>query len=121
MTTHLNQFNAAQREALELLRKTIRTYATADFGTIVAANPMALARGLADAHLIVASDPYLLAEAGRQMYTQFNLAPYDQRQRNAVLAGYHDEAQLAAWTVVAMKWIADLAMAMADRSAPTQH
>ncbi|WP_321907136.1 hypothetical protein [Paraburkholderia sp. J11-2] len=118
--THLDKFSDRQRAALDLLRETVRRYATAQsFDAIHVSDPHALARGLAEARTIVASDPHLLREAGRQMFTQFDLAPPSEAKRKSVLAMYHSDAELSQWTVLALKWVAQLAMAMADRKPPT--
>jgi len=116
--THLNAFTSEQRAALDLLRKTVRNFAMADFSEIMVPDPHALARGLADARTIVASDPDLLRECGRQMFTQFDLFPYEKAKRDATLAAYHDEAQLSQWTVVALQWVARLAVELARREVP---
>jgi hypothetical protein len=122
MTTHLNQFTSEQRAALDLLRKTVHKFAMVDFDTIQVSDPHVLARGLADARTIVASDPDLLRECGRQMYTQFDLCSFvDDSKTREVLAVYRDDAQLSAWTVIALGWVARLAMSLADRQPATKH
>jgi hypothetical protein len=123
MSTHLDRFTQPQLDALALLREAIRHWAMVPPDEIVVPDPLRMAQALVDARTTVALDPELLAECGRQMFTQFDLCPIDQAKRDETLAMYHDPAQMAQWTVIALRWVARVAMALADSAGPppTKH